>query len=577
MNEIKLNSVNFEHGMLLTPDHFIREERYFDASLFWLIRYATDSWGLVGPGPRVEESERGAVRYDPVVTVIDEEEFLNVTVSRCRAITPSGCIIDIEPTRAISRRFAKADLEGAATCGIYVLALPHEKETVDGPVDNFNPQMQTERRPQYRLNLQPPGQYAGDSLAVGRIRKSHYGASYEKDGDYIPPCTTMLGHSELVAGWRRITDEAARLEARLIELHRAMQEFLMLFRERGIDTDLETASMTLVARILSSLQFCLHEIMDPVQQPRQFFRQLRRLFHYAALHLDLTPQVQGYFDTLRESGETEFVAVLETQRRIARNSIASQVAEDLATEIRGALRLFADLWRLERALEGKYLDFRINHALESMNFVFDRGGKVLYRIAAKPSRTQAAGADIIITFAQLRLEGREKYRLILVGEENASFESGSKIAIEIRINEGSGFRRPPVLARSEARLPDQSNFEYDFDAPDVPTITDLRVTYPAHHPIRTALLYVRQRFYPQREERPAKELSPPPARSDETTVESRQRSYSAPSTMSRPGDGTGRKEPFQEPAPSWDTQPSPERPSPGQSEPPFPPRRRRLE
>jgi hypothetical protein len=151
--------------------------------------------------------------------------------------------------------------------------------------------------------------------------------------------------------------------------------------------------------------------------------------------------------------------------------------------------------RLEQALEGKYIDFRISPSLEAMNFIFDRGGKVLYRLAAKPARVQGAGAESTIYFSQLRLEGRDKYRLILVGEPNATFEKGTGIKVEIRINEGSGFRREPLRLDCESEYAGQVNFEFDFEASDVPTITDLRVSIPAHYPIKSALLFIRHRFF----------------------------------------------------------------------------------
>src|SRR5437868_9495482 len=71
-DDLSLSSVNWEHGMLLSPDHFLRQERYVDSSLLWILRYATDSHGLVGGGPRVANSERGAVRHDPVF-LVDED------------------------------------------------------------------------------------------------------------------------------------------------------------------------------------------------------------------------------------------------------------------------------------------------------------------------------------------------------------------------------------------------------------------------------------------------------------------------------------------------------------------------
>lgn len=586
MSDIKLNSVNFEHGMLLTPTHFLRQEQYFDSALLWLLRYATQGSGLVGGGPRVVESERGAVRHDPVVTIGEDDAHVTVSVSQCRGLSPSGCIVDIDPEHPVTRRFAKAELEGVAESGIYVVCAPHEKHGVDGAVDEFNPQMQTERRPQYRLSLQVPAQYLAHSMAVGRLRRARYGSGYEKDGQYIPPCATMAAYSELAAGWRKIVDETGLLAERYTELHHAMQEFLVLFKERGIDTDLDVETLGFVSRMVHALRACWYELLDPVQPPTRFFHHLRRFFHSAAMYLDLSPAVQGYFETLRDTGETEFVALLEGQRRTAKVAVRWQVQDDLGLETRGALQALADLRHLERALEGKYLDFRLNRTLEAMNFIFDRGGKVLYRMAAKPARAQGAGSDIIITFSQLRLEGREKYRLILVGEHNAAFEMGTRISAEIRINEGAGFRRAPVMLATEVSSIEQCNFEYDFDAPDVPLITDLRVSVPAHHPIRTALLYVRQRFYasaPLGERPPVAELRPqpgpehlpPPPLPGPAEPPYRGRLSDAGQDAVPPPPAPGRTDGREDVLPPWEMPSRPERPG-DYGQPPRP-RRRRLE
>jgi hypothetical protein len=230
---------------------------------------------------------------------------------------------------------------------------------------------------------------------------------------------------------------------------------------------------------------------------------------------------------------------------------------------------------LERALEGKYIDFRMSPSLEAMNFIFDRGGQVLYKLAAKPARVQGVGDDLTIYFSQLRLEGRDKYRLILVSEQTATFEKGTKIAVEIRINEGSGFRRQPVILSCEVRNTDQRNFEFDFDAPEVPTITDLKVILQAHLPIRTALLFTRHRFYSTRTQESVKTVEPlrvpndlPASRPTASTrdlpqqvsvVERSVRSGSRLEPQTRQDAGP----PVDEQRAPWDTPP--------------PPRRRRLE
>lgn len=502
-SDLKLRSVNWEHGMLLTPDHFLRQERYFDSLFLWTLRYMTSARGLVGPGPRVSENEIGAARYDPVVSLHEDEEQLTITVSQCRGVTAAGCIIDIDPASPVSRSFPRADLEGVQEAPVYVLATPHDKAAAEGEADEFNPQMHTERQWNYRISLQPSADSIPYALVAAQIRRQRYGAGYEKNPDFIPACTTMASHSELAAGYRKIVEEATFLAERYAELHRAMREYLILFTERGIETEVDTQTVQFVDRMVAALQDLVYELLDYAQPPQRFFGQLRKFLHSAAVYFDLTPGLQTYYDTLKEVGETEFIQLINQQKRILRMTRTWRVQDDLGVEVRSALASLAALQRLERALEGKYVDFRVSPQLEAMNFVFDRGGNVLYKLAAKPSRVQGVGDDMVTFFSQLRLEGRDKYRLILVGELNAAFEKGMRIPAEIRINEGSGFQRAPLNLISESVIPGQTNFEFDFEAPDVPTITDLRVAVPAHIPIRTALLFNRHRFYAGRAQEPA--------------------------------------------------------------------------
>jgi hypothetical protein len=506
--DVNLGSVNWEHGMLLTPDHFLRQEKYTDSALLWILRYTTSRFGLVGGGPRIPENERGAVRNDPIVVVDEDDEYLRLAVTQCRGLTPAGCIIEVDSEHPLRARISKSDLNGAAYCPIYVTCEPHEKEVLDGEVDEFNPQMKTERRPAYRLGLHPDAEFIAYSVVVARLRKERHGAGYEKDPEFIPTCTAMCGFSELNAAWRKILENLNLLAKRYTELHRAMREFLVLFAERGIDTDVDTEAMRFVDRMVAVLQDCQYSTLDPAQSPQMFFNHLRRFFHAAAVYLDLTPAVQQYFDTLKETGETEFIAPLEQQKLVLDTAVKWEIHSDLGVEVRAGLRSLDSLQRLERALEGKYIDFRISSSLEAMNFIFDRGGKALYKLAARPAHVQGVGDERTIYFSQLRLEGRDKYRLILVGEANAVFEVGEKVAVDIRINEGSGFRRQPLIVSCKVTNTEQRNFEVDFDAPDVPTITDLKISLQAHLPIRTALLFTRHRFFAGRTQTPRDAVEP---------------------------------------------------------------------
>jgi hypothetical protein len=609
MDDVKLTSVNWEHGMLLTPDHFLRQEQYIDALVLWLLRYSNVAHGLVGGGPRLPESERGAVRHDPIVALDENPESIGISVTQARGITPGGRIIEIQPESPVSIRFAKSELTGVAESNVYIVCDPGPKEVVDGQLDEFNPQMRTERRPAYRIALQLDAREAANSISVARIRRPQYGTGYEKDATYIPACTTMVSYSELTAAWRRIVDSITTLADRYSDLYRAMREFLVLFEERGIETQVDTDAAAFVERMVVALQNTIYEVLDPIQPPARFFGSLKRFFHNAAVYLELTPGVQQYYDTLKETGETEFISLLEQQKMTLHASRTLQVNENLAVEVRAALQALDTLARLERALEGKYIDFRISTVLEGMNFIFDRGGKVLYKLAAKPSRVQGFGDELAIHFSNLRLEGRDKYRLILVGEQNANFEKGLRINSEVRLNEGSGFRRAPINLVAECKLNEQHNFECDFEAPDVPTINDARVTLQAHHPIRTALLYTRHRFYGgavQAAAPPAKPVpgEPPsqsrlssdaysprtdqdrPGRREQEELESNRYPDRTPARGSEKIDSGPRDTPRPGYAPTdnraapWDKDTREERPRDSgrdDSPPPPPPRRRRLE
>jgi hypothetical protein len=581
-DDIVLNAVNWEHGMLLAPEHFVRQERYFDSTILWALRYTTNAFGLVGGGARLPESERGALRHDPIVTLSEDQESINISVTQCRALTPSGCIIEVTPDQPIHRRFLKSELDGVAETGVYVTCNPHQKEVTDGPVDEFNPQMRTERRNSHQLSLMVPAEQAPYSISVARIRRALTGSGYEKDRLYIPACTSMASFSELTAGWRRIVEEITALSERYTELNRAMQQYLVLFRERGIDTELDRETTNFVGRMVVALEDCIFEVLDPTQTPQSFFAQLRRLVHSAAVYFDLSPPVQRYFAMLKDTGETEFVSVIERQRAALAVTRKWEIHDDLGVEVRSTLQSLAALSRLERALEGKYIDFRLSPSLESMNFVFDGGGKVLYKLAAKPSRLQGFADELTVHFAQLRLEGRDRYRLILTCEPEAKLETGTRINVEIRINEGAGFHRPAINLMCEAKLPEQRNFEFDFEAPDVPTITDLRVGLPARHPIRTALLFARHRFYAEEAPRMGQETPAARGRAQEPPI--------SPVSTELPPAGVER---VREPRPAPPARPAPwdvprrpdrvagpeerpgERNEPGREVPPS--RRRRLE
>ncbi len=355
---------------------------------------------------------------------------------------------------------------------------------------------------------------------------------FEADPAFIPPCVSLGAHSELMVGTRRVVEAIGRLSAGYAELHRAMREFMALFTERGIDTATDHDSMQFAERMVLELQDTAYILLDRTQSPEQFFGRVRRMIHSAAIFFDLATGMQQYYETLRDTGEMELVALIEVQKHRLQLGRSLKLEEDLGVEVRKSLQALSGLEQLERTLEGKYIDFRKSNSLESTNFIFDRGGKSLYKLAARPARVQGMGDEITIFFSNLRLEGRDRYRLILVGDRSTPWLRGLSIGAEVRLNEGSGFRREPLMLSGDVKLEQQGNLEFDFEAPDVPIITDLRVTVPAYHTVRTALLFQRHRFYAGQRETP-----------EIRTLEREPEVARASPAQSPPGSGTRRLAP----------------------------------
>jgi hypothetical protein len=508
-NEVRHNAVNWEFGMLVAPEHFLRQERFYEATMLWMLRYAHDSFGLIGGGPRLPESEFGAVRHDPIVTLSEDEYTLHITVTQCRGLTMAGTPVEVVPDYPLHHEFSKADLDGVSETRIYIVALPYAYAVIDGERDEHNPQIQTERIRAYRLTLQPHGEEMQHAMAVSRLRRSETSIAYEQDASFIPPCTNLTAFSELSAAWRRIVEQLSSLSRRFIELHRAMREYIELTRERGIDVGIDQETLEFVKRVIPAIESCLYGCLNPVQPPARFFANLRMFLEAAAVSLDLSPPVEQYFNALKNAGETEFVPLVERQKQMLKNSRRWRVEDDLGLEVRSVQSSLRSLQTLERALEGKYIDFRVSPILDTMNFVFDRGGSALYKLAAKPARLQGFGDEMAFHFANVRLEGREKYRIILTSEVDHEYQADTRVPVEIRINEGSGLRRSPIHGVAQVQFAGQRNVEFDFEAPDIATVTDLRVAVPAHFNVRTSLLFVRHRFYAQDSEqlRPQSEAS----------------------------------------------------------------------
>jgi hypothetical protein len=521
-DDLDLRSVNWSQGMFLTPDHFLRQERYVDSLVLWLLRFALPAHGLLGGGPRVSSAELGAPGFDPVVDIDDAGDSLKVTVTQCRGVTAGGMLVDVRPAHALSATFPKRELEGVLDLGVYVVARPHEKEPDESVEDPVNPQMQLGRRFRYAIRLDVQADEAPGSLLLTRLRRAEKGLRFERALSFIPPCAFMSSHSSLMHSFRQLNERVAAIADHYGMLHSAIADFITVARARGVGVEQDTETLAFVSRMVTTLESCAYRILDPLQPPKRFFQELTQLVRSAALFLSLSPPTREYFRLLGEIGEVEFVSMLQQESEALQMGRGFTVDEDLNVEVQKIMRSLERLDRLEQALEGKYMDYRLSPSLESINFVFDRtgGDAILYKSVAKPARPQAQGQELTFVFAARGLEARETYRLILVGDRNARFVPGDRLNAELRINPGEGYSHKPEYTAASYEIEGQRNFAIDFKAPDdVVAINDLRVSLRSAQPIRSAILYVRSRLltsaapgFPAPPPLPQRGAAPPPTR-----------------------------------------------------------------
>lgn len=496
--DINLSSVHWTHGMLLTPKHFERQEEYFDSALLWLARFATDHYGLVGIGARGDAAERGAAMHDPVVNVEDDGENLKISVTQCRGISPSGDIIEIDPSNPLHGKFPKREFEGTPELGIYVVCTPHDKVVKEGVEDPANPQIKSTRRQAYSLKLDVTAADVSHSLTVSRVRRVEGTLQYEKMSGFIPMCTTLIGHSELKRAWDRLREQMILLADRYMQLHKAMVEYIGLADGRSINTREDEEALQFVGRMVMTLESGIHEVVNPLQSPQRFLQQLYRVVRSAAVYLDLSPPTRDYFQQLAKVGVTEFEVLLEQERQTLLTGRGLTIRDNLTMDVQRIEQAFDRLRRLEQALEGKYLDYRLSAALEALNFFFERRAEspALYQSISRLARPQVFGDQMTFVFASLQLDARQTYRIVLIREDSARVEMNETIRTEVRINVGAGHGVNSLYPEARCEMQDQRNFAIDFESPrDVHTIQDVRLIINTSHPIRSCLLYQRRRFF----------------------------------------------------------------------------------
>lgn len=479
--------------MLLSPDHFRRQDAYFDETIGWLLRYCLPGTGLVGGGMRVPTGERGLGKFDPRVDVYDDGSTLRVSVLEARGLTALGELVDIGQGNTIRIETPKSHLAGVTELMLFAVYTGQREEDPNSiGYDEANPTQAAYRRAQYRVQLGIDAETLPHALCVGRIRRANESLSFELDGRFIPACSTLLGHSSLYSAWIRTHGEIVMLSQQYTELHRQTASYAEQIAKRGADTRHDRDILAFVERAVLALDHCAYESSDPTITPDGFFREVERAGRRVALGLDLSESTRLYFSELGEA-DASYGTLLEEERDllVRQRDVARSV--DLAQSVTRAETTLARLRRLVEALEARYIDYRINRSVESLRFLLDAEGEQFFLTVATPGHPQRDLDTLTFVFSQMSLASRQRYRLVFLGEPNAAaWQPGESFRADIRINPGANDSRP-MSREIKCVIPGQRNFATDFEpGDDIAALTGLQVTVQPGTRIRGCILYQRR-------------------------------------------------------------------------------------
>jgi hypothetical protein len=507
-NSIDLKRVNWQHGMLLVPEHFLQQERYHESCLRWHARYCMSASGLLGNGVRNPLDEISPAA-DPVLSLQQDDQALKLTVTQLRAISDAGQIFEIDENNPAVGEFSLQSLAGRQQVDVYVVTDP-SLTTETGESDDVNHDMIPFRVQKYHVALNLDDVPFAGRILVARLVRPERRDRFEVLTGFIPPCATVSAHSEMARAWQTMLGNLTSMADFYIELHRSIVVYLGLCEGKNIDLTVDRETLDFVARMVVTLEHCIYEILDPATPPSRFMQELYRIVRSSAVFLELSPPTRIYFESLAEAGETEFLPLVQQQLGALRLDRRWRAQQNLRAELDQLAESIHRLRRLAEALGGKYLDYRLSPSLGALGFVIDRDRQSLYKAVSRVSNTQATATESTFVFARLQLGGRERYRVILIGDPRANFVPGEVITAGIRINVSGGTSNNPIYQQVACEISGQRNFAIDFETREVSAITDVRVSIRSDHPVRSAMLYVKKFLFAEKTpERPAAPPEPP--------------------------------------------------------------------
>ncbi|MCU0639934.1 MAG: hypothetical protein MUF59_08700 [Candidatus Krumholzibacteria bacterium] len=267
MDEFKLQSVNWQDGMLLTMGHLRAQERYFEELVRWHAFGANDIYGLAK-----KDSAQPPLKIDATMS----GSRLRVEVKRCEALLPCGTAVEFSESTA-GGGVLKAEVETTKTRVPVFLGI--DPGMKDPP------------------NL-PESMYI--QIAILAVN----GSEVTRADDYFPPCVTV--------------DADDRLASIAVDYRNRMENLLKLsinaYLAASSDKGLEGASTKLQSAFRETTNLLVYHMASHLDDftigrsaphPGAFVLDFKKLFRVVSALLHLQPALKDYLNEkffTREAG-----------------------------------------------------------------------------------------------------------------------------------------------------------------------------------------------------------------------------------------------------------------------------------
>ncbi len=234
---INTKLVNWQDCMNVSANHFMQTEDYFINAIRDSINQHLNkhNFGLLPAELNLQQTEGIRISEHPT-------GHIEIRLLHCNAITQSGIRINYNPgaekslveTYDPQKEKAKGRDKEIKLWDIILAVDPFKRVPTGMPDIHETPPRHPNAENTFSLVVLPSGEvdtieFGQHHLIIGRVRKKT--DQYEVDGNYIPPCTSMNSHHELI-------DYHNKFGHQLIDIERNSKSIIAKIYSRSNETKL---------------------------------------------------------------------------------------------------------------------------------------------------------------------------------------------------------------------------------------------------------------------------------------------------------------------------------------------------